>query len=62
MPTTKQRINITVDKDTCWALKKLAKATQTSISTTALKLIKIGIEMQKDSFWGKIAERRKNKK
>ena len=58
MPTTKQRINITVDSDMGWALKQLSKDSQVPLATIAAKLIKLGVEAQKDSIWNKIKSQR----
>jgi len=39
MPTTKKRINISVDRDTEWALKKLAKMYGVPVATKATDII-----------------------
>ena len=62
MPTLKQRINITVDADTGWALKKLAKMHKIPIATKAMEIIRDAIELQEDLIWAEIAESRASHK
>ena len=63
MPTTKKRINITVDPDTEQILRKLAKRAKTPLATKATELLKIGIEeFVEDLYLYQIAEKRSREK
>ena len=63
MATTKQRINISVSKDTAEALEYLAKRDQKPVATKAGDLLEFALEIEEDSMLSKIAdERLKNHK
>lgn len=58
MPTLKQRINITVDKDTGWALKQLAKINQVPVATKAAQMLRDALELQEDLILAEMVEKR----
>ena len=59
MPTTKQRINITVTPTIEKIVKKLAKRDRVPLATKASELLKIGIEtFLEDSYLAEIADER----
>jgi predicted membrane GTPase involved in stress response len=58
MPTTKERINITTDRDMEIILKRLAKHSRVPVATKAAELIRIALELQEDVYLGKIADGR----
>ena len=58
MPTTKQRINITPDRDTQYALKQLAKRDKMPVSAKTLQLLRTALEWEEDAVLAEIAERR----
>jgi predicted DNA-binding protein len=62
MPTTKQRINISVGKNTNWAIKQLAKRDQVPASTKVRELVERAIELEEDLIWAEIADRRSKDK
>ena len=46
MPTTKQRINITVNKETGWALKQLAKMHKVPLATKAGQMLQDALKLK----------------
>ncbi|MEK7669509.1 MAG: hypothetical protein AAB350_02910 [Patescibacteria group bacterium] len=62
MPTLKQRINITVNADTGWALKKLARMYKMPIATKAGELLEQALEQEEDLIWAEIADKRSREK
>ena len=62
MPTTKQRINITLDKQTEWALKQLAKINKVPVATKAAEMLRDALELQEDLILAEIANERSNQK
>ena len=58
MPTTKERINITVDKDTNSILKTLAKRDGMSKSRKVLDLLLEALEIEEDRALASIVEDR----
>ena len=62
MPTTKQRINITLNKDANQLLKTLAKRDGTPVSTKAAKLLEDALELEEDLALTAIADRRSKPK
>ena len=62
MPTTKERINITVDKDTSWAIKQLAKRDQVPASTKVRELVERALELEEDLICAEIADKRSKEK
>jgi hypothetical protein len=62
MPTTKKRINITIDDATHAAISRLADEREESISRTSLRLIEEALEHQEDRYFSKVADARLRKK
>ena len=61
MSTAKSRINISVPEDVKDALSNLAKRDQVPTATKAAHLIEIGLEIEEDEAWDKIASLRDSK-
>jgi hypothetical protein len=61
MSTTKSRLNISLPDDTKKALLDIAKRDQMPAATKAVRLMEIGMEIEEDEIWDKIAARRDNK-
>ena len=61
MSTAKARINVSVPEDVKNALIDLAKRDQVPTATKAQHLIEIGLEIEEDVAWDKIASSRDNK-
>lgn len=55
MSTAKSRINVSVPDDVKAALVKLAKRDQMPAATKAVRLIELGLELEEDDIWDKIA-------
>lgn len=62
MPTTKERINITVNKDKNFLLKTLAKRDNLSVSAKVLALVDEALELKEDLALAAIADARKKQK
>jgi hypothetical protein len=62
MPTTKKRINITVDDRTFKALEKLSAKRDQSIAGVGFALIEEALEYQEDLHFSRVAEERLSKK
>jgi len=62
MPTTKKRINITVDDDVYEALEHLAKKRDEPVAGVGLDLIEEALEYQEDLYFSRIADERLTKK
>jgi hypothetical protein len=58
MSTVKSRINVSVPDDVRVALTKLAKRDQLPTATKAVRLIELGLELEEDAVWDKIAANR----
>lgn len=58
MPTSKQRINLSVPAVVNVALKRLATREETTVASKALSLIVRGLELEEDIVLQNIAERR----
>jgi len=58
MPTTKKRINITVDDDVYSAIEKLSAKRDKSISGVTLSLIEFALELQEDRHFSRVADER----
>lgn len=58
MPTTKKRLNITLNDDTYEVLEKLASKRDQSMSALGRKLIEHALELQEDLYFSKIADER----
>ena len=61
MPTVKSRINISVSDDMERAIAKLAKRDRMPKATKAVLLLADALEIEEDSMWNKIAEKRDRK-
>ncbi len=62
MPTTKKRINITVDDRTYEALARLSGTRNQSVAGVGLSLIEEALEYQEDLHFSRIADDRLSKK
>ena len=58
MPTTKRRINITVDEDVYEALERLSKQRAAPLASVGLDLIEQALEYQEDLHFSRIADER----
>lgn len=58
MPTSKKRINITIDDDIYTALVELSQKRSKSISSVSLSLIETALELQEDRYFSDIADER----
>ena len=61
MATSKKRINISLPKDIEIVLEELAERDNVPTATKAIELIKIGIEIDEDEIWNRLAEERDTK-
>jgi len=61
MSTTKSRLNISLPDDVKKALLSVAKRDQMPAATKALRLMEIGLELEEDDIWDKIAANRDRK-
>jgi hypothetical protein len=61
MSTAKSRIKISVPDDVKVALTRLAKRDQLPTATKAVRLIEMGLELDEDEIWDKIAANRDHK-
>ena len=61
MTTIKSRINVSVPENVRIALADLAKRDQVPTATKAEHLIEIGLELEEDEVWDKIAASRDTK-
>lgn len=62
MPTTKQRINVTVDKDTGSIIKMLARRDRVSRSKKVMQLLMEALEFEEDLALASIVEDRLKQK
>ena len=62
MPSSKKRVNLTIDEKTYSVLQTLSRRTQQKISTVSLKLIQQALELQEDIYFSKLADERLSKK
>ncbi len=58
MPTKHTRINIPVDKGMLAMITRFAKSEETSLSSAAKELIKLGLEMQEDWYFSRLSDKR----
>ncbi len=58
MPTTKKRINVTIDDETYKVLEKLSEKRAKSISSVSLNLIEQALDLQEDLHFSRIADER----
>ncbi len=61
MPTVKQRINITADKEMESALKRIAKRDRVPTACKAAELIALALELEEDIVLASIANERSAK-
>ena len=62
MPTTKRRLNITVDDETYDVLVRLSSKRRQSVSGVGLSLIEEALEYQEDLHFSRIADERLGRK
>lgn len=62
MPTTKRRINITVDDDLYAVLEDLSQKEEESISSVTLVLIQRALELKEDFYFSQISDERLSKR
>ena len=62
MSTTKSRINISLPSEVKDALSSLAKRDQVPTATKAEHLLELGLEIEEDAAWDKIAAQRDSDK
>ena len=62
MPSTKKRINLTVDDKIYSVLETLSDKRQQKISTVSLNLIQQALELQEDIYFSKVADERLSQK
>jgi len=62
MPTSKKRINITVDDETYTVLEQLSSKRQQSVAGVGLSLIEEALEYQEDLYFSRIADERLGRK
>jgi len=58
MPTSNPRINIVCEEKLYYEISSIAKAEKTSLSTTALRLIREALELREDRALAAIADER----
>ena len=58
MPTTKKRINLTVEEDLFDELTRLSKKAHRPISTVSKELIQKALELEEDLYFSRIGDRR----
>ena len=58
MPTTKKRINITVDDALYRSLEKLSKREQIPLSSVSRRLIERAVELEEDLYFSRAADER----
>lgn len=61
MSTAKSRINISIPNDLKKVLISISKRDQMPAATKAVRLMEIGMEVEEDDMWDKIASNRDNK-
>ena len=62
MPTTKRRLNITVDDETYGVLERLSSKRRQSVAGVGLSLIEEALEYQEDLHFSRIADERLGRK
>jgi predicted DNA-binding protein len=62
MPTTKKRINITVDDRIYKAMQRLSDERDQSVAGVGLSLIEEALEYQEDLYFSRVADERLSKK
>jgi predicted DNA-binding protein len=61
MPTTKKRTNLSLPNDLNDALESLSERDNVSKSAKAMQLIEIGLSLEEDEIWNRLAEDRDKK-
>ena len=61
MPTTKKRINITIDDELYRSLDKLSKKENGTLSSVSLRLIERAVELEEDLYFSRQADKRLSK-
>lgn len=61
MSTAKSRINISISDDVKKVLDSISKRDQMPTATKAVRLMEIGMEVEEEDIWDKIAASRDNK-
>lgn len=61
MSTAKSRLNISLPDDTKKVLLNISKRDQMPAATKAVRLMEIGMEVEEDDIWDKVAASRDNK-
>lgn len=61
MPTSKKRINITVDDELFRSLHKLSKKEKKTLSSVSLRLIEKAVELEEDLHFSREADKRLTK-
>ncbi len=62
MPTTKRRINITVDDEVYEALERLSVERAQPVAGVSLSLIEQALEYQEDAYFSRVADERLSRK
>lgn len=62
MPTSKKRINITLEADTALFLEKIALRDDVPQATKVAQLLEKALEAEEDEYFSKIADKRAKKK
>lgn len=62
MPTTKQRINLSVTADMSKMLAKLAVRDQTSVAAKTLELVRAALEIEEDAAFVALVNKREKSK
>ncbi len=62
MPTTKKRINLTVEDNVFESLSKIAKKEKTSVASISHLLLEKALELQEDFYFSRAGEERMSKK
>ncbi|MCX6113327.1 MAG: hypothetical protein NTY22_08645 [Proteobacteria bacterium] len=56
MPTAKQRVNITLEDDLFYVLKRLADKSKQSLSSICVQMIKKSLEREEDMYFSLLAD------
>lgn len=58
MPTAKRRINLTVEDDVFFSLKKIAEKENASVASVSHALLERALELKEDLYFSKVGEER----
>lgn len=61
MPTTKKRINLTVEDEVFESLNKIAKKEKSSVASVSHLLLEKALELREDIYFSKVSEERISK-